>query len=496
MAAEERRCKYHEVCGKPGNRSYQGEFYCILHWPDTTRKDPREFEKALSEHRQAGHCDFRHFVLPGGMQSPPLEGTVFKSAADFSHLVCANGLGLSRATFEGDLTYITDDAVSLDLRNATVGGKTTIKAKSFKHPITLEGATFSGPFEVSVEAGAVEIRLPAEFHGSASFRAGRIVKFEPRRSQFHCGLTVQAQLSNRSGYGDSGFSFNATSIAGVLDMRQCVFDSEVILSGVEFEPGGRVDFSGARISGDLILADTQRPPVSIDIDGAVIKGKTFLAAPVGSPRLQITARTSAPKLGLETTFSNVDLAQCCLLGNVFQHIDCSDVQWHWLDGRWALYDEVVLRASNGGPVTRLREAYQILKERYKTLGDHVRSGDFHYGEMEMTRAAMSHWWQKYLGLAAWYCYTSGYGQRPLRAFVVLLYLMLAAAIVYRLSDAPEFSNSVVQCLRFSVAVGTLQRPELSLQFSNVGQWVYRLQAVVCPIQIALFGLAVRMRLRR
>jgi hypothetical protein len=56
-------------------------------------------------------------------------------------------------------------------------------------------------------------------------------------------------------------------------------------------------------------------------------------------------------------------------------------------------------------------------------------------------------------------------------------------------------------LRFSLAVTTLQRPEPDkfvpqLDLTPAGSWTQVLQTVLAPMLIALFFLALRMRLRR
>ena len=54
--------------------------------------------------------------------------------------------------------------------------------------------------------------------------------------------------------------------------------------------------------------------------------------------------------------------------------------------RSVLYDEIVMRKQGeAAPWGNLKEAYQILKEKYRQMGDHATSGDFHYGEMEAKR---------------------------------------------------------------------------------------------------------------
>jgi hypothetical protein len=116
--------------------------------------------------------------------------------------------------------------------------------------------------------------------------------------------------------------------------------------------------------------------------------------------------------------------------------------------------------------------------------------------MEMKRREHGSRFMRFLGLEAWYCYLSGYGTRWKRALGWLAFIVLGSAGVYYLLDPWAFSWNFGVALKYSLDVTTLQRPELPKHVNRFSHWVRGVEAIWGPVQIALFGLALRMRLRR
>jgi hypothetical protein len=241
-------------------------------------------------------------------------------------------------------------------------------------------------------------------------------------------------------------------------------------------------------------------PHEIDISGCVTGRDVVIAAPLGArkPRLltiEGPPHFAAPPLGNEVTLRDVDLSACLLVGNPLGQMGLSNVEWPRLRGRFVLYDELVYRSHGAGPTENVREAYQILKEKYRGMGDHVRSGDFHYGEMEMRRREYG-WPRRVLCVEFLYWALSGYGMGYVRAFGWLVGFLLASALVYRVTSPTAFPGGLEEALRFGLNVATFQRPEVPEELSVAGRWCHIVEVVLAPVLGALFVLALRMRLRR
>ena len=69
------------------------------------------------------------------------------------------------------------------------------------------------------------------------------------------------------------------------------------------------------------------------------------------------------------------------------------------------------------------------KRKYEGKGDHIRAGDFHYGEMEMKRREYG-FPRRWLSWEFAYWMLSGYGVGHVRSLVILVALISAFAGLY------------------------------------------------------------------
>jgi len=249
------------------------------------------------------------------------------------------------------------------------------------------------------------------------------------------------------------------------------------------------------VRGDLEIMGSPTSPERICLESSQIDGTTTIRSHLGSQAPLIIAENYSPDFGGNVQFNNVNLSRCKLVGNSIRDMDLTDVIWAQRYGRNILYDENALRSGAPIPSGSLKEAYQLLKEKYRALGDHAKAGDFHYGEMEMKRREYG-WPKRVLCPEFLYWLFSGYGVGYIRAFIVLLALVGLFAKFYLWTDSSLFSSSFLQSLLFSIQVSTLQRPSLPEELSQAGQWLRTVEMIFGPLQIALFALALRMRLKR
>ena len=126
-------------------------------------------------------------------------------------------------------------------------------------------------------------------------------------------------------------------------------------------------------------------------------------------------------------------------------------------------------------------------------------GDFHYGEMEMHRRASKwrwfpfYWYNLYWAL-------SGYGERPSRAFGLLIAFLavltgLLAWAGLEILD-PKYSAGFGNSFFYLLQKVTLQRPTWAVPLGFWGNLVAGLSVLLIPGQAALFLLALRNRLGR
>jgi hypothetical protein len=241
------------------------------------------------------------------------------------------------------------------------------------------------------------------------------------------------------------------------------------------------------------------PPTRVILEQCAVEGSIDVESHYAAERIAVKAPIRGFVVSNEATFRNADLTDCRIVGNRVESMTFADVKWPTYRGRVVIRDEVVVRMGviNELRIGKIREAYETLKGKYQAQGSQRIAGEFHYGEMEMRRHDQGN-----LGsILCWeylYWLLSGYGTRPVRALSILAALTLTAAVAYWGMGG---FDSMLDALRFSIANATLQRPEAdkftpAMSASAATSWIQVFQAAISAIQIALFVLALRMRLKR
>jgi len=227
------------------------------------------------------------------------------------------------------------------------------------------------------------------------------------------------------------------------------------------------------------------------------------------------------KAPVDVIFERVDLSQAYFRETHLDRVRFIDVKWDEIDGRRALHNERNLKKEDYGLLAQL---YRQLKKNYEEERDYPGAGDFHYGEMEMTRKQYRRaekWYdwlftlepqdegksKKFRWNPNWfnlllttvYKHFSGYGEKPGLAFVWIGVILIVPALVYfieKLVVTPNsglvssFAESLTESLAY-MTVRLAQKP-----FSAWGKVFKLLQAILGPFQIALVALALRRKFRR
>jgi hypothetical protein len=243
----------------------------------------------------------------------------------------------------------------------------------------------------------------------------------------------------------------------------------------------------------LAVIGSPTPPKLINLNGGTVKGDTTIRSQLGEALIEVVAKRKAPEFGGKVTFANVDLSNCRLVGNPIDTMQLNNVKWHEQEGRAVLYDERMFEVESS-LTKNIKEAYQVLKEKYRQMGDHVTSGDFHYGEMQMKRREYGRI-RRFLGLEAWYYYLSGYGTNPKLAALWLVLIILLFTLLFNLFGDVRLKENVVEALILSIQAATLQ-PVPWESFSLLARLLFSLERILAPLQIGLLALAIRMRLKR
>jgi len=221
----------------------------------------------------------------------------------------------------------------------------------------------------------------------------------------------------------------------------------------------------------------------------------------------------------QVSFKRVDLSHCEFRDTDVRDVEFSDVTWpevsttpRCLHHRRAVYDDPCVHIArppyDPAELAEAERLYRQLKKNYEEQRMYGEVGDFHYGEMEMQRLRLPRFWRIF-SLLNLYRLLSGYGERYVRAGLILLLLLLLFGALMLCGSKelgwvpawqplfwfdPQFWRDYPRAFLLALQVATFQRP------SNVdtlfGQVVATVELIMIPSQVTLFLLAIRRKFKR
>ena len=201
----------------------------------------------------------------------------------------------------------------------------------------------------------------------------------------------------------------------------------------------------------------------------------------------------------------------------------TDKKWYkrltGISGRRVLYDENTLSNRKYGEPEKIKKVellYRRLKQKYKEEHDEQEVSNWHFGEKEMFRKG--NWWRRYVpfgSITNIYWLSSGYGERPFRSIISLVFLICGLSILQALTglvpssvepvhgiesingicdikDIEKLEALIINTLQFV----TFQREPMFRPNTLNGEFIKLLSRILIPLQAALFALAIRNRFRR
>lgn len=402
-----------------------------------------------------------------------------------------------------------------------------VKAKLDKEDYNFSRVFFPGPVcFYSQEFKEVANFSQAEFADSADFQSVKFAGSAVFESAKFSGNTLfyNAKFAGPADFGWAKFagraSFLEAEFAGEARFVRAEFAKVTYFLGAKF--AGPVGFGSAKFADRAIFRSINREregeqqiPFQADFRGLELDPQE---------RLQ---------------FQDLSLAQANFSGTDMRRLEFRHVEWYpyndlivrkltewlprlrtfgeWFPGRQAAYNEVLLnqqdpslwrrlfrrqdlKPPSGEDYARVEELYRGLKLSYTDAGDYKSVGDFHYGEMEMHRRASP--WRRYFSWYSFYWALSGYGERPLRALIWLLALLLGLSVLGQwlglalVNVNPPQPADFWDSFIFIFQKATLQRPMWAESHGFWGKLVINLSVLFLPGQAALFILALRNRLGR
>lgn len=348
--------------------------------------------------------------------------------------------------------------------------------------------------------------------GSSSFAIATFCKsVNFSKTKFFNNVSFNAAKFSKRTYFNGTILNNETYFIGTrfgprTDIENTTFMNNVYFDGAVF--GEQTSFWGSTFSNDSSFYLTSFGEwldfVHVKFKGSAVftghkEGKDKDGKITLTKNPVFKGKTEFHDVTIETPekvrFQDVDLSRASFLETHIDKVQFIDVEWDKREGKKSLYDEREAKEEDYQLVAQL---YRQLKKNYEDARDYPGAGDFHYGEMEMTRKM--HWARgEYFNwfLTKAYKILSGYGENIKKAVFWTGVILLAPALIYCWFGATVgesgtlgFLDSLVRSLgymTFRISQAPNEPWAKGLMFA---------QALIGPIQLALAALALRRKFKR
>jgi uncharacterized protein YjbI with pentapeptide repeats len=555
----------HSACAKGSfYKKHKGRRYCVLHYPSTDKRE--DFEIELKGKIESNDFNFEGVWFPPGSWFGGVEIAV---PGNFRRAYFSDGAYFRKAVFKDDVTFeggVFTGRAGFD--ETTFAKKVDFSSATFRENASFRNAVFKGlaKFWRCTFEGDAEFDY-AEFLNVASFWPG-IFK---SRASFSNASFVRALFGGAEFGSEAVFSWCAFRQAeffgayfdGNVDFLSAKFDGLANFAGTRFskatkfrfaEFGGEARFISAAFNGEN------------DFGHAVFKESVGFSAEYGTGGFDEgasfdfrRARFDSPK---RVSFHSVTLRPHWFVNVDAREFQFVDVRWFDnLNGKNISIELSKLRSreereeresakkraermvsaelyndkfeierlnreeaeessgATGQPENKTRY-YRLLSITCRQLAVNAEenhryeeASKFRYWAMDTRRL------ERWKGLAFWrlgwwYWLASGYGERIMRAFIMLVAVWLVFAAMYtQISFArPPVSlagegmkewerrsalepDDPSQALTYSLRVMTLQKPE-PVPETTEAQVLVTLETIFGPLQVALLALAIRRKFMR
>jgi uncharacterized protein YjbI with pentapeptide repeats len=476
------RATFHITLGKAAK--FEGATFCGGALFSTAKFRYKDGPK-----RRATHSG-RTGVNPYRVATADFSHTTFKDWADFS----------SGTVFEG---------------GARFDGAIFEKKAEFYQSVFKKTALFALPRIISRTKDPVTFEGPVKFYRSDLENAYFDEATFAKDADFAYTNLKDAVFRNATFNGYTKFT-GATLTAPVrkTDFRRATFNGEVYFKEAKFS--GYTDFYRTRFM-DVVRfvgregAVGQKPDKVFDLEGQV----SFTRARIEKPK--------------QFSFDTVELRPSWLCGVDAREFKFTRVEWFGLPNgpEGTLDDEISLLQEREGvksPHTLLAQTCRELSINAEQNRDYRLSGEFHYWSMDALRKqswsafkclrlqALRDSWRnirkRFDLIATSYWALSGYGERPRRAFWVLVAIWLAFAVLYFLavesspflvssaSDIWQGIDYARQAAVYSLSALVRLNPRPQSEGLDWFQTLVIIEGILGPLQIGLLLLAIRRRVMR
>ena len=505
-------------------RDKDGNEYCVFHAPVGQKGISLEefnglvFARISKAKQENKPCDLTDTIFEGGIKfvgfdkDNPLPeiiflGAIFSGGADFSGATFGGAVSFQLATFSGKADFL--GATFSDIADFTEArfGKTAY----FRWATLRKTAWF-----VQAKFRETSDFAEATFSGLVDFTGATFME----TSDF-----FGATFSRKADFLGATFSettyFRKTTFSGRAHFREVKFSREANFGWTTFSGGA--DFTGKTFNREADFRSLNLEGKS-RFEGVNLRRASFLDTDLR--KIDFINPIWPKWCGRHLLYDEIRLFKEITKGDIKTQDEATFSSRHWLKEllnklkqrftrEWKGFKKDI--SCNKVEIKKVEILYRMLKQKYKGEHNEPEVSNWHYGEKEMFRKGSL--FRRYcpLSLSNLYWLSSGYGERPVRAGIVLFLFILAISVLFGLtglSSNPSLEEkslyevTEIKCLAdifqkgfAGLVANTLQYATFEKEPDFVPNTIYgtflRIAArILIPLQTALLALAVRNRFRR
>lgn len=456
-------CKERFRCEEP---LYKNTQHCVLHFPseEKTVDFTEALKKKLRDGKRDGNFDFLGVWFP--------ETDLFK---DF--------------TFNGSVVF----------QDATFSAEVDFGSATFEKPVTFRSATFNE----EADFGSVTFKAKAHFRETKFRKLAEFtgVTFEKDANFYRARFLSISRFSDATFIGIA--NFDEATFQGRTNFNSAVFAETVNFVSASFQD--RVLFDATKFKGVATFLLTNFKDYVRFRGYQVFPGESPPNLFPGEPPPNLFPEKSPPNLrGVSfdkpelVSFHSLTLRPYWFVDVNASEFALTNVNWDW---RFITVDREIDGIKNYkdvlSPYPLLGIACWNLAVNAEDNHRYEEASKFRYLAMEARRRGWKSSWGS-VGILHWlYWLLSGYGERIVRALMVLIGIWLVFGGIYAttLRDKAGTPLRWRDGLSYSAAVMMLQKPEPP-PATAVGQGLVILEAILGPVQAALLALAIRRKFMR
>ena len=504
---------------------YKNTSDCVLHLP--AKEKSADFTEALREKLRDGKFDFRGVWFP---EKISFKEFTFNDAVSFRDATFSEEADFGSTTFEKSVTFRSATfSAEATFRSATFNAEANFRSVTFERPVTFRFATFGAAADFNSANFKLAANFGSRFMSKADFSETRFrnlaeftrVNFEKEANFYSAKFLAISRFSDAT-FGrttnfdavtfQGGANFNSAVFAETVNFRGATFQDRVFFDDSTFT--GEVSFLLAnfkdyvRFRGYQVFSDESPPKfreVKFDKPGLAsfhsLTLRPYWFVDVNASEFALTDVVWDWRLitidreidGIVKNFKDV-LSPYPILGIACWNLAVNAEENHRYEEA-SKFRYLAMEARRRG--TLFRNAYWRLhwREARPVLVGLIGSLRRDQKERRKILTETKLFWKSLwgsVGILHWlYWLLSGYGERIVRAFAVLIGIWLVFAGIYAATGATLGWGA----LTHSAAVMMLQRPEPPAP-TAAGQGVVILEMILAPVQAALLALAIRRKFMR